>query len=81
MESYADTRKDENEKLFVEERRNRIVEFLNFHKKTSVAELALLFRVGEPTIRRDLKELEARGVIQRTHGGALSIYSTYEEYP
>src|SRR5262249_44764749 len=30
-------------------------------------------RVSESTIRRDLIELESRGVVRRVHGGALSL--------
>ena len=37
---------------------------------SSVGEIAEAVGVSEPTVRRDLMELEATGVIQRTHGGA-----------
>lgn len=37
---------------------------------SSVGEIAQAVGVSEPTVRRDLVELEAAGVIVRTHGGA-----------
>lgn len=37
---------------------------------SSVGEIAEAVGVSEPTVRRDLVELEATGVILRTHGGA-----------
>ena len=38
----------------------------------SVAELTKLFGVSELTIRRDLDALSRKGLLERTHGGALS---------
>ncbi len=37
---------------------------------SSVGEIAVVVGVSEPTVRRDLMELEAQGVILRSHGGA-----------
>lgn len=37
---------------------------------SSVGEIALAVGVSEPTVRRDLLEMEAAGVIERSHGGA-----------
>jgi DeoR/GlpR family transcriptional regulator of sugar metabolism len=56
-----------------EERRSRIQQ--QFCQKTtvSVAELAEEYGTSEMTVRRDLDELEARGVCQRIHGGAVSL--------
>lgn len=39
----------------------------------SVSEIAKHFGVTESTVRRDLAHLEARDLIQRTHGGALPV--------
>ena len=71
----------EEEKIFVEERRDRIVELLKKKYKASVSELSQEFRVGEATIRRDLTDLEARGLAQRTHGGVLIIDRANAETP
>lgn len=43
----------------------------------SVNDLARAFGVDASTIRRDLDKLEAEGVIQRTHGGAVPIEADY----
>lgn len=70
---------DENEKIFVEERRERILAMLAKQKRVTIAELSKTFNLGEATIRRDLNEMEARGLILRTHGGAIPADNAAEE--
>jgi DeoR family transcriptional regulator, fructose operon transcriptional repressor len=53
------------------ERHRRIQEFLQEHRAVRVSTLADLLGVSEVTIRRDLEELERRGLLERTHGGAI----------
>jgi DeoR/GlpR family transcriptional regulator of sugar metabolism len=74
--------------MLPEERRSRIQQQLSQRTTVSVAELAEEFGTSEMTVRRDLDELEARGVCQRIHGGAVSLrvqvyraptYVTYEQ--
>lgn len=67
------------EQLFAEERQRQIVELLMVHKKLIVVDLCKIFDVTPPTIRSDLKELEARGLLQRTHGGAILNSKTGQE--
>ncbi|WP_165822416.1 DeoR/GlpR family DNA-binding transcription regulator [Paenibacillus montanisoli] len=69
------------EKIYVEERRNRILEIIQKKNRVSVAELSKEFNLGEITIRRDLSELEERGLIRRTHGGAIPIDNGLDEPP
>lgn len=38
-----------------------------------VSELTKELKVKEDTIRKDMQELSAKGLIKRVHGGALSI--------
>ena len=57
--------------MLVGERRRRIVELLTSDDRAEVAELARRFAVSESTIRRDLQQLSAEGVVERTRGGAL----------
>ncbi|MCR2793511.1 DeoR/GlpR family DNA-binding transcription regulator [Microbacterium sp. zg.Y625] len=52
-------------------RQAQILELLAEQGFQSVASLADAFGVTASTIRRDLDQLEARELIQRTHGGAL----------
>jgi DeoR/GlpR family transcriptional regulator of sugar metabolism len=56
---------------FVEERRSKILEYLDKNSRADVAELADFHAVTEATIRRDLVTLEKRGRLYRAHGGAL----------
>ncbi len=56
-----------------EERRRAIVDFVNQHGRALVRELAKKFGSSEITIRRDLEMLHERGLVYRTHGGALPI--------
>jgi len=57
--------------LLVGERRHRIVDLLNEHGRVTVEDLAGRFDTSAVTIRNDLAALEATGMLERTHGGAL----------
>ena len=61
-----------------EERRRNIVEFVNRHGRGLVRDLARKLGSSEITIRRDLDMLHDRGLVYRTHGGALPIQSASE---
>ncbi len=53
------------------ERHRRISELLRERQVVRVSSLSEMLGVSEVTIRRDLEELEQRGVLERTHGGAI----------
>ncbi|WCG82485.1 DeoR/GlpR family DNA-binding transcription regulator [Pectobacterium sp. A5351] len=53
------------------ERQRRIMEILALNSRVLVTELVSLLQVSQETIRRDLSKLEAKGVLQRSHGGAV----------
>lgn len=57
--------------LLPDERRRRIVERLRQNGSVSVSGVEAEFRISPMTARRDLDELERRGVARRTHGGAV----------
>jgi DeoR family fructose operon transcriptional repressor len=57
--------------LFVEERKLKILEFIEEHRKATVVELCQQFKVSSATIRNDLRDLETAGLLIRTHGGAM----------
>lgn len=59
--------------MFLEERRNKILEYLDKYDRASVKYLAHLFDVTKETIRSDLNMLASRNLIQRCHGGAMVI--------
>jgi len=47
------------------------MEILNAQKRVTVSELSREFSVSEVTIRQDLSLLESKGLLTRTHGGAI----------
>lgn len=55
----------------ITDRQDEIHFLLQEHGHLTVIELALRFNVSEMTIRRDLKNLAALGLIQREHGRAI----------
>jgi len=58
--------------LFATERKRAILDLLEKQGKVKVIELSETFDVSEPTIRRDIKELDEKGMLIRTHGGAIA---------
>lgn len=58
---------------FTEERRARIAEAVRTRGRVRVAELVALTGVSEPTIRKDLTELERQRLLRRTRGGAIAV--------
>ena len=63
------------------ERKSRIIEYLEHNGRAEVGTLAELLGVVPETIRRDMRELEAQGVLKRTHGGAVAVNQKEREYP
>lgn len=63
---------NDKQKYFEEERRNLIVKYINKKMKATVADLSKEFSVSPATIRTDLRVLANLGLINRTHGGAIS---------
>ena len=57
--------------LLAEERQERIIQYLKEKGTLRVAELALQFGVSRETIRRDLAELESKGLGKKIHGGVM----------
>jgi DeoR/GlpR family transcriptional regulator of sugar metabolism len=59
---------------FADERQARIAELVSGRGRARIGELADELGVTEPTIRKDLSALQARGVLKRTYGGALALH-------
>ena len=57
----------------LEERRRTIAELVTKHGGLSVEELAEQLSVSESTVRRDLRDLADRQLVERTHGGAVPV--------
>ncbi|HET7578786.1 MAG TPA: DeoR/GlpR family DNA-binding transcription regulator [Bacillales bacterium] len=58
--------------MFAEERREHIIKKLEKEKRVLVKGLAEELDVSIDTIRRDLALMEEKGLLKRTHGGAVS---------
>lgn len=63
---------------FTEERRARILEIVAGRGRIRTVELAELLEVTQPTIRRDIADLDRQRLLRRTHGGALAVRPSYE---
>lgn len=61
---------------FVSERQALIYAQLHRHGRVLAQELAQTFDVSEDTVRRDLREMAARGECERVYGGALLASGT-----
>ncbi|MGQ9632044.1 MAG: DeoR/GlpR family DNA-binding transcription regulator [bacterium] len=67
--------------VFNAQRKSEILRIVREAKSVTVAELSRRFRISESTIRRDLRELEERMLLTRTHGGAIANESADLELP
>ncbi len=63
-----------------EKRAKEILRLLLTNGKTSVEELTDLFATSPASVRRDLVRLEERGLVHRTHGGAMLAGQIYEPF-
>src|SRR5438128_9929149 len=59
--------------MIVEERRQKVLDIINERGFIALADLAKAVEASESTIRRDLDFWDRRGVIRRTHGGAMFV--------
>ncbi|MEX0646477.1 MAG: transcriptional repressor AgaR [Balneolaceae bacterium] len=61
------------------ERRDSIIQLIHEYGKVRVDNLSEKFDVSSVTIRNDLDFLENKGILHRTHGGALIRKNVYED--
>ena len=64
---------DSRSPRFTAERQRRIEAMLREQGRVEVLELARFLQVSEHTVRRDLLALQEQGLLQRTHGGAVTL--------
>jgi len=72
------------QKMHSFERKSEIISLLEESGKVEIGQLMERFSASRETIRRDLRDLEAEGIVKRTHGGALMNQqhsSAVSEYP
>lgn len=62
-------------------RHTQILALLEENGAVSVRRLTSLLYVSEATVRRDLAELEKKGALKRTFGGAISTLDTSRQVP
>lgn len=61
--------------MLIDERRQHILNLIQNHGRVLVAELSRTLNISQITIRKDLEHLQSKGLVQRTHGGALRLQS------
>lgn len=59
--------------MFQIERQEQILDYINNTQTANTGELAEHFHVSKVTIRRDIDALAAKGLVVKTHGGAVAI--------
>jgi len=59
--------------MFIEERHQAILDILAEKGSISTAEIQRKFQVSYDSAKRDLRLLEERGLLKRTHGGAIPL--------
>src|SRR5260370_18419018 len=64
--------KDFTPPIFAAERQEKIAALVTSRGRIHLDELASVFEVSQPTLRKDLTILERQGLVKRTHGGGLS---------
>jgi DeoR family fructose operon transcriptional repressor len=65
--------------MFPEERKREILKLLQQHGKVRNLDLSKILGVSEPTIRKDIADLDQENLVIRTHGGAILNESTSKE--
>ncbi|HEY6447643.1 MAG TPA: transcriptional repressor AgaR [Acidobacteriaceae bacterium] len=65
----------QNSQMLIDERRRHILSLVQNQGRVIVGELSHTLGISQITIRKDLEHLQSRGLVQRTHGGALRLQS------
>lgn len=65
------------QEISADDRKREILNRLSREGKVKVAELSRLFRISDVTVRNDLADLEAGGMLERVHGGAVTTQKAY----
>lgn len=59
--------------MFIEERHQAILDLLEKQGRISTSDIQQKFNIGYDSAKRDLRILEEKGLLKRTHGGALPL--------
>lgn len=63
--------------MLSQERKRIILNTLYKRKTITVVELMDILKASESTIRRDLSEMDQKGLLKKVHGGAISLNDYY----
>ncbi len=63
--------------MILDARKQQILDLIRQNGSVRVSELSQLFDVSEVTVRNYLTDMESKGLLSRTHGGAISSYKPY----
>lgn len=78
---YLNTMHQIQTQMLKRERQAFIMKQVNLHNRVLSADLGMMLKVSEDTIRRDLNELAEIGELVKVHGGALSKSYHYDYAP
>ncbi|MEA4961699.1 DeoR/GlpR family DNA-binding transcription regulator [Lutispora sp.] len=67
--------------MFIEERHQEILKIISENGRISIGEIQEKFGVSVDSARRDLRILEEKSLLKRTHGGAIPIMQVGLHYP
>lgn len=62
--------------MLIDERRNHVLNLIQRDGRVLVSELSETLGISRITIRKDLDYLESKGLVQRSHGGALLLHGS-----
>jgi DeoR/GlpR family transcriptional regulator of sugar metabolism len=79
LKAVSDKDAVEPNSAFPDERQAYIAHLVATRGKVRVAELTEHFEISDPTVRKDLAALEQKGLLKRTHGGAVSVRPPMEQ--
>ena len=63
---------DSKGEMLIDERRQHVLSLIQRDGRVLVSELSEALGISQITVRKDLNYLESRGLVQRSHGGALA---------
>jgi DeoR/GlpR family transcriptional regulator of sugar metabolism len=67
--------------MLIEDRKNKILEHIAEHGNIKIQEICDMFSISDMTARRDLNDLDRRGLLRRIHGGAVANLGRSYEPP
>ena len=76
MRNKVKAKVGDRSEMLIDERRQHILELIQTQGRALVSDLSQQLNISQITIRKDLDYLQSKGVVQRSHGGALRVQSS-----